>query len=77
MGDNLAGVLEEREDGYVFTYTEEYRRQWYPDAIPISKNMPVREAPYFAVKLFPFFDSLIPERSALHRRNAAVAYKRR
>jgi len=61
MGDNLAGILEERENVFVFTYTPEYRTQRYPDAIPVSKTMPVREAPYFAVDLFPFFDNLIPE----------------
>lgn len=61
MGDNLAGILEEREDGFLFTYTKEYRMRQYPDAIPVSKTMPVREASYFSGKLFPFFDNLIPD----------------
>jgi serine/threonine-protein kinase HipA len=65
MGNNLAGILEERGDGFTFTYTQEYRTQQYPDAIPISKTMPVREAPYFQGKLFPFFDNLIPDGTLL------------
>jgi len=61
MGNNLAGILEEWADGFTFNYTREYRMQQYPDNIPVSKTMPVREAPYFQAKLFPFFDNLIPE----------------
>ena len=65
MGNDLAGILEERENGFTFTYTLEYRMQHYPDNIPVSKTMPVREAPYFQGKLFPFFDNLIPDGALL------------
>lgn len=61
MGDRLAGILEEGEEGFTFTYVYSYRAQRYPDNIPVTKTMPVREAPYFQKRLFPFFDNLIPE----------------
>lgn len=61
MGDRFAGILEEGKDGFTFTYTRRYRSQRYPDNIPVTKTMPVREEPYFQARLFPFFDNLIPE----------------
>ena len=45
MGDRLAGILEEGEEGFTFTYAYSYRAQRYPDNIPVTKTMPVREAP--------------------------------
>ncbi len=59
MLDRFAGRLEEREDGYVFGYDPAYLAT--PDAVAVSLSLPLRAAPYFDKRLFPFFDGLIPE----------------
>ena len=56
----LAGILSETNDGeYVFeydpAYVEEHSQQF------ITFSMPVVAESYKAVRLFPFFDGLIPE----------------
>ena len=48
--------MEEGTDVFTFTYTRRYRSQRYPDNIPVTKTMPVREEPYFQARLFPFFE---------------------
>jgi serine/threonine-protein kinase HipA len=54
-----AGTLTQDEQGYTFAYLPGY---WLAaDAQPVSLTLPVREAPYVARVLFPFFDGLIPE----------------
>lgn len=55
----LAGNLSETDEGYVFTYTDEYLKK--EEAKPISLTMPLRAEPYRSNVLFPFFDGLIPE----------------
>jgi len=55
----LAGNVEERDEGYFFTYNENYISQ--PDAKPVSLTFPLREEPYNSSTLFSFFDGLIPE----------------
>jgi serine/threonine-protein kinase HipA len=55
----LAGYLSETDEGYVFSYTEEYLQR--EDAKPISLTMPLRAEHYKSNVLFPFFDGLIPE----------------
>jgi serine/threonine-protein kinase HipA len=55
----LAGHLSETDEGYIFSYTEEYLQR--EDAKPISLTMPLRAEPYKSNVLFPFFDGLIPE----------------
>ncbi len=59
MFGNLAGRLEETEDGYTFTYAPDYLAA--PKAVSISRLLPLRAAPYQDNRLFPFFDGLIPE----------------
>ena len=59
MFDRTAGILEERDDGYVFIYDVEYVMD--PKSVAVSLSLPLREAPYFDKRLFPFFDGLIPE----------------
>lgn len=57
--DYLAGVIEETETGYRFSYDEEYlsrEQKW-----PISKTLPISANPYTSKTMFPFFDGLIPE----------------
>lgn len=59
MFDRTAGILEERDNGYVFSYNAEYLKD--PKSAAVSLSLPLREAPYFDKRLFPFFDGLIPE----------------
>lgn len=59
MLDRIAGILEERDDGYVFQYVPSYLES--SDATAVSLSLPIREEPYFDKRLFPFFDGLIPE----------------
>lgn len=55
----FAGVIEENEDGYKFTYSEDYFNSAH--AKPISLTMPLTTSPYNSKTMFPFFDGLIPE----------------
>lgn len=56
----LAGILSETNDGeYVFEYDPAYVEDHSQQFITFS--MPVVAEPYKAVRLFPFFDGLIPE----------------
>lgn len=59
MFGRVAGILVEDEDGYTFTYAPGYVEQ--PDAMPVSRLLPLRRDPYRDRRLFPFFDGLIPE----------------
>lgn len=55
----LAGILEERDSGYRFSYRPEYLAR--PDAAAISLSLPLQSFPFEDKRLFPFFDGLIPE----------------
>ena len=57
--NHYAGIIEETEDGYAFSYTSEYLQR--PDAVAASITLPLRDDAYEAAILFPFFDGLIPE----------------
>lgn len=57
--DRPAGILEELERGYRFTYRADYLAE--PQAVPVSLSLPLRSAPFEDKRLFPFFDGLIPE----------------
>ena len=57
--DHYAGIIEETEDGYSFSYTSEYLQR--PDAVAASITLPLRDDAYEVTILFPFFDGLIPE----------------
>lgn len=57
--NNYAGVIEETEDGYAFSYHPDYLR--LPEAVAASLTLPLRAEPYETSILFPFFDGLIPE----------------
>ena len=59
LQDRLAGVLEERDDGYLFAYTSNYLGS--EEAAAISLSLPLQEKPFEDKRLFPFFDGLIPE----------------
>jgi HipA-like protein len=53
------GILEEVEEGYVFSYDPECFAG--KDPIPVSLTLPVREEPYRSKGLHPFFENLLPE----------------
>jgi serine/threonine-protein kinase HipA len=57
--DQYAGMIEERESGYRFTYAAEYLSG--TNSEPVSLTLPLRAEPYASNILFPFFDGLIPE----------------
>jgi len=56
---NMAGVLTEDENGYVFLYDRNYLYDGKPEAI--SLTLPLSGKPFRSDILFPFFDGLIPE----------------
>jgi len=57
--DVFAGLIEETEDGFRFTYDELYCTK--PESQPISLTMPLSDSPYFSKTMFPVFDGIIPE----------------
>ena len=56
---HLAGIIEQTDDGYIFSYNEEYLNE--PNAKPISLTLPIMKKSYPSKTIFPFFDGLIPE----------------
>lgn len=57
--NKYAGILAETDEGYTFSYDEEYRKD--NNAVSLSLTMPLQEEEYQSTVLFPFFDGLIPE----------------
>ena len=57
--EQFAGNLEELDDGYVFTYAQEYIDGNNIGAI--SKHFPLQVNPFKSKVMFAFFDGLIPE----------------
>ena len=57
--NSLAGLLEETDACYRFSYYPAYLPQ--ANALPISLTMPLSGVAYESKVLFPFFDGLIPE----------------
>ena len=57
--DSFAGVLEETDSGYSFSYDEDYLNK--ENATAVSLTLPLSRVPYKSQILFPFFDGLIPE----------------
>ena len=56
----LAGILTETNEGeYIFQYEKHYVNN-YPNQF-ITFSMPVTNEPYIDIRLFPFFEGLIPE----------------
>ena len=56
----LAGELEETEQGdFVFVYDPAYLAN--PSSRSVSLTLPIREKPYTANRLFPFFAGLLAE----------------
>ncbi|MDF7806871.1 HipA N-terminal domain-containing protein [Pontiellaceae bacterium B12219] len=59
LQDRLAGMLEENDSGYLFSYSSDYLRS--ENAIAISLSLPLQKEALEDKRLFPFFDGLIPE----------------
>ena len=55
--DRLAGVLEETNAGYMFTYDPGYLK----DGKAVSLSLPLQAKPFESVILFPFFAGLNSE----------------
>lgn len=58
LAGRFAGVLKETATGTSFAYDPAWLAA---QAEPISLTMPLREAPYEATGLHPFFENLLPE----------------
>jgi serine/threonine-protein kinase HipA len=54
-----AGILKETDEGYEFSYNEEYLAD--AASAPVSLTLPLTDKPYKSSVLSPFFDGLIPE----------------
>ena len=54
-----AGILKETDEGYEFSYNEEYLAD--ASSAPVSLTLPLTDKSYHSTVLFPFFDGLIPE----------------
>ncbi len=59
INDIYAGIIEETDSGYEFTYTDEY--YFDKSNLPVSLTFPLISQKYKSNVLFPFFDGLIPE----------------
>jgi serine/threonine-protein kinase HipA len=57
--NEIAGVLEETDTGYCFTYDTNFLNSL--SAHPISVTLPLQPERYTSKILHPFFDGLIPE----------------
>ncbi len=57
--NQYAGVVAETEEGYTFSYDNEYRNK--ENAVAVSLTLPLSEKGYSASMLFSFFDGLVPE----------------
>ena len=57
--NQYAGVVAETEEGYTFSYDNEYRNK--ENAVAVSLTLPLSEKSYSASMLFSFFDGLVPE----------------
>ncbi|MGC9367850.1 MAG: HipA N-terminal domain-containing protein [bacterium] len=55
--DKLAGIIEEIDEGYRFTYNDEFLKK----KISISLSLPHKEKIHQSKELFPFFEGLIAE----------------
>lgn len=53
----VAGVIENVNDQYIFTYEREY----LAGGVPLSFQLPLREEPFISNELMPFFENLVSE----------------
>ena len=62
--EQFAGVIQETDQGYCFTYDPSYLTVENPCAV--SLILPLRAERYPSPSFFPFFDGLLPEGWLLH-----------
>jgi len=55
----VAGILLENEEGYSFTYAQEFLQN--NNSEQISLTLPLQEKSFKSKTMIPFFDGLIPE----------------
>lgn len=55
--DTFAGIIEETERGYRFTYDPVFLE----NGKPVAVEFPLQEKPFESEELFPFFQGLLPE----------------
>lgn len=55
--DEEAGLIEETDQGYRFTYKDNFIKK----NKPISISLPLTQKVYESSQLFPFFTGLLPE----------------
>ena len=56
---NFAGIIEQKEGLYSFTYDENYLKS--TNSKSVSLTLPLRKEPFEQKTMIPFFDGLIPE----------------
>lgn len=56
---SFAGIIEQKEGLYSFTYDEGYLNS--PNQKPVSLTLPLRKSAYEQKTMIAFFDGLIPE----------------
>ena len=59
MHGKEAGILEETDQGYQFTYSAEWLKS--RSVMAISLTLPLQTEPFVEKTMIPFFDGLIPE----------------
>jgi len=59
MHDRVAGYLIENDEGYTFSYDQDYLKSANPE--PVSLTLSTMHKDHVSKVLFPFFDGLIPE----------------
>jgi len=57
--DCFAGVLEETDEGYSFSYDPDYIKS--ENAVEVSLTLPIQNESFTSRTLFSFFDGIIPE----------------
>lgn len=57
--EEFAGIIEEKDGWYSFTYNERYLKK--PGAKPVSLTLPLQREPFKEKTMLSFFDGLIPE----------------
>lgn len=77
MKNEYCGVVSETDDGYQFSYVEDYLQN--ENAQAVSLTLPLTKKPYQSKTLFAFFDGLIPEGWLLDlaEKNWKINYKDR
>lgn len=55
----FAGIIEQKDGSYSFTYNEKYLKS--PKSKAVSLTLPLRKEPFEQKTMIPFFDGLIPE----------------